>query len=171
MKCVYDKRSCILPVMIINRSPFPFLCSSTTKYILPQLTLLGRWSRTQWKGQESTVLFGSPFGRFLDTYLQQLSPGFQHTRTTTNDRKVQLKYESHLGCGFATKTLRIPFYVPITETEWSLRTFYKRKLKLRGTPFQNKKDPSYRFPVHHQIQLPLILSQNTFALQQKDYIN
>lgn len=66
---------------------------------------------TQWKGRESTVLFCSPFGKSLGTYLQQLSQGFQHTQTRTNDKKVQMKYVSHLllGFGFATKHFKYPY--------------------------------------------------------------
>jgi len=65
---------------------------------------------TQWKAQESAVLFCSPFGKSLGTYLQQLSQGFPHTRTRRNDRKVQMKYVSHLllGFGFATKCFKYP---------------------------------------------------------------
>lgn len=44
---------------------------------------------TQWKGQESAVLFCIPFGKSLGTYLQQLSRCFQHTQTRTNVGKYK----------------------------------------------------------------------------------
>jgi len=110
---------------ICHSYTFPLVCRCWTRNILPQLTLLDQWNTTRWKGQESTVLFCSPFGKPLDTYLQQLSQGFQHTRTRTNDKKVQIKYVSHLllRFRFATKHFKYPSMLSsLRKTEWSLRT-------------------------------------------------
>lgn len=150
MKFVYSKCSCILFVVVINRNPFHLFCSSTAKHVLPQLTWSGQWSTTQWKGRESAVLFCSPFGKPLGTYLQQRSPGFQHTQTGTNDRKVQIKYTSHLllGFGFCTKHFKHVLWSH-HRAEWSLGTLYKQELKLRVTSFRNEKVQSYGFPVYH----------------------
>lgn len=110
-----------LSVMLISRHPFVFVCRNSTKHILPQSTLSDQWNTTQWKVQESTVLFCNPFGKSLGTYLQQLSRDFQHTRTRTNDKKVQIKYvSSALGIWICYKILQISLYVLIREKDWMI---------------------------------------------------